>query len=314
MVDMPLKCFKNVKTTSHTNVLFGNNGCLSTVARVGAVTFSGANALAANYFSIASVRTREVSRSRLLALLLSIRRGDARPVTRTVIHCTGGRGVSTTDMSRVRRLTKRNIRTIVNKRRILIKGVHLVGRHKVSVPRRLSSRMTAMIVYTVSGGCTNRLLLSSALGSSTMRTVTGLEGLKIASVHLLSNSGGRVITSFTEHLKVSQTCKGLLPRSGTTRVQRVIRRPNGAITFIKSKVGSTPMLTLDRMKVTVNKLNSSTTVRDTSIIVRGSRPSGITATVAVKHGAHAVIRRGVVKTLIMGKVILSTNTLKCTAL
>lgn len=289
-MDVPLNCFKKVNTTSHLNILFGNNGCLSTVARIGAIMFSGANALAGNAFSMRSYRTRpKIARRGLVRLTTSTRQGDARPVTGTVVDCTGRESVRLVAAASIARVTNRKLRTAVSKAHILIKGAHLLAGFKVRCPSRLSSVISAVITYTVKAGCTNCLLLSSALGRSTIGTIGRLGTLGVGGVRVLSKSGRTVIAGFTRGLNVARTCKGLLPSKGIGRVRTLHDGPTGQVTFINSNVGSTPILTLDRINVTVNKLNDSTTVRATSMIVRASRPSEITATVRTNERARQVI-------------------------
>lgn len=290
IIDVPLKCFKNVNTTSRGKVLFGKNGCLSTVARVGAMMFSGAKALARNMFDIRTVSTtRNISRGRLLRLVTSVRDFDGRPVTGTVIGCTRRRDVSLGSSLGVARFTKCKVGTMAGNGRMCMKGTQLLSGCNVSFPCRVDSVARAVILYTVRGGCLKCLSLTSAPGPSTMRTVHRLGSLGVGGVRVLSKSGRAVISGLTRGVNIARTFNSLLPRNGMTRLRRLGTGSRGHMTFMKSNVGSAPMLTLDSIKVTVNNLKYSTTVRATSMIVRASRPDGITRTVGVKGRARHVM-------------------------
>lgn len=222
MMDVPLNCFNNVKTTSQLKVLFGNNGCLSTIAGVGAIMFSGAKALAGKAFRIRSYGyMSKVSRGRLIEVVTSMRDSDARPVTGTVIGCTGLRSVKLTIIAGAGRFTNLNLRTVVSKASILIKGDQLLSGFDVGCPARLRDIASAVMIYTVKNDCTNCLLLTSTLGSSTGATVSGLGTLGVRGVRVLSNSGRDVIAGFTRGLNVSGTCNSLLPSNGIGRLRRL---------------------------------------------------------------------------------------------
>lgn len=289
IVDVPLNCFNKINNTTGQNVLIGNSACLSALTRIGAIIFSGANALARNGFHIAGIMARgNLGGRRLLRLTTRIRSRSGRPITRSV-HRTCKRAVSTSTIRSCRRVTNRNVHTAIGNHAILTNGSQLL-RHR-TVPRSIYIMRNAITRLTISKRCDNHVVVTSRLGSSTIRTVHTLRTRNVRAT-VLANSDRSITSDVTGGLNLSRCQTRLLPRNGMRTLRNFLRRTQRAgngITFINSNVGSTPIVTETSINVTVNKLNSSTTVRATSIIVVASTPSGMTRTVRVTRGAQHVI-------------------------
>lgn len=290
IVSVPLDFFNKVNTTSETNILIGNDGCLRTLARIGAFIFSGAKALAGNGFTIAGILPgRKISRARLMFLTTYYRRFSPRPVTHSVISCCSKR-LGGNSISSDRRLINLNIDTGRSKGAVCYNGTGLVGGilPRAGLPR---SRVKARICITCSKGCIKDLRMTSIVGRSSGRTMDSLHTTNIRGVIVLANSTHGINRKITHRLKLSSIGARLLPRSGLRRMRGLGARLSNrsGLTFINSNLGSAPILTRDSIKVTVNTLNSSTTIRTTSIMLVSSRPSTVIHIVGVTEEAGEVI-------------------------
>lgn len=244
--------------------------------------------MARNGFTMAQVRdTNSLARGHLLRLAICTRVRSDRPVTSSVGRTCKG-AVTRRGVASAGSVPNRNLRIIISKRRVLINGIGVV--RGFNVTRTTARRANAIIRVTISGRCTKCVLVTSTVGTSTGTTVSKLGTEKVHAV-VLAKSSHSMNRTITRRLNVSRIRTRLLPRSGIAGLRRILTHGQGnrGIVFINSNVGSAPMLTHSSVKVTVNKLKSSTTVRTTSVIVVSSGPSGVLATVTITRRAHGVI-------------------------
>lgn len=311
IVDVPLDFFTNVNNTDERNVLVGKSGCVRALTRAECVTFSGAKALAGNGFRIGKIRRGRVRGRRLLTCTTVTRYTSSRPVDGDLRRTCNG-PVSHGHIEGVRRVDKRNIGTTMSKRVITINGSGLVGRVGVScIPYR---DVKAVLRITISKECTNRVIVSSIVGPRTHRTVTTLGQGNVGRAIVLAKSAHQATRGVTGSINISRMCDRLLPTSGIGGIRRLLthgKRGRG-LTFINSKVGSTPILAQTSVNVTVKTVNSSTTVRTTSIMLVSSSPLRVTGTVLLSQGYLHVICRGVIFTLKVGFLYLKLKTINVT--
>lgn len=311
IVDVPLDFFTKVNKTDRRKVLIGKSGCLRTLSGAGCIIFSGAKALARKVFRIIKMRRGRVRRGRLLRCTTLTRDTSSRPVDGDVRGTCNG-SLSHSHIDRVRRVDKGKVATGMSKEDITTKGTGLVSH--LNVPCGAYRGMKAVVRLTVSNRCTKRVIVSSIRGPASGRTVTGLGRTKVRGAVVLAKSTGRITSRITTSLNVSRIRDRLLPKSGIRRMRELLTRgPTGrGLTFIKSNVGSTPILKETSVNVTVKTVKSSTTVRTTSIILVSSSPLGVIGTVQVSGGYLKVMCRGVMFTLTMGNIYLVLKTLKVT--
>lgn len=290
----------------------GNDGCLRTLGGIDIIIFSGANALAGNIFRITGVvPTTKCRGRRMLRCTTRTRDCSGRPVTGSVLTACKG-PVSRGRFSSFRRVSKRNVDIVIRKGGVLTNGDGLVRSRGVTCTTYSTTK--AGFCMTTSNDCMNYVLVTSRIGPSDGYTVTRLGGVNIRGAIVLANSSRQVNGSITSRLNLSTCCTRLLPSRGIRGLRVLSGRGqrNDGLTFINSNVGSTPILTHTSINVTVKNLNSSTTVRTTSIILVASRPSGLMRTVSITGTAGQVIVRGVIVTLNVGDIFLILNTLNVT--
>lgn len=244
-------------------------------------------------------------RHRLLKLVTTYRGCSARPVTGS-IYLTFKRCTSRFRISSTGGCTNVNISTIMGKVGCCTNGRGLVGRINISFGR--ADAVNATVCLYASGRFLNGVIFTSIVGASDGRTVSRLNRVKIGGAIVLANSGRPVTTSVTGGTNVGRCCTGLLPRRGIRGIGTLRRNASSVILCANSKVGSTPILTRSSINITVNNVNSSITVRTTSIIVVDSDLSGLPITEGVTGGAVGVIRRGVVFDVTIGILVVVNYT------
>lgn len=276
--------------------MFHGNRTLRTLRRIGIVTISGANALARNGPALASFRIRrKFRRRRILHVITSIRTGSRRPVTMTVIRTTRRRGVDLLPVATFSSIAKLKVGTRIANRAVRVNTSHCVGRLRLSIaPFRgrtthLKRRNGAPLCITVSRGLTTVVTITSPVGSAACATVTNLRRLNLG-ITVVANSGQRATRTVTTGLRVSRIITRILPSKGMSTLHRLRRRCE-QITFINSKVGSTPTLTRTSINLTV-KAKASITVRTTSIILVSNDLRNIPGTVTLDGTAVGGVQRG----------------------
>lgn len=225
ILSAPTTVTSNLTINTHHNLLVGNNDTLRAVNRIGAITFSGANALARNGPHIASIisvarrcsdiRNRS-SRSRnsrngsgMLTLFTDIRANSDRPLTRTVIDRTGTTGIIVPITSGTSTATNGTMRTAVTKHTLTVNSpICTTSRTSVSTRRRtrvrtLRGRNGAIsILFSRRDQRILKLItLESRLQSSTRRNITRLGTVNIHSI-VLANSGHLATRTLTDGLSI----------------------------------------------------------------------------------------------------------------
>lgn len=291
----PITVVINDNLNTGGNVLFGATTSLRRANEVRVITLSGANAVAGNRPEIASVVPgNRAARGRLLGTTTSLRGGDRRPLTGTMVSCTRDGGVVYSSMSVFGTLPKGNLDNAMGKGGVFTNGLGFVGAGtRVSpnggrVTRELSNSNGAPLFFTLSNGLLNVVTITSIVGSSDPGTIGRLEGVKVHII-VLANSGRHATGTVNGSTNISRMVTKILPDNGRRTVGG-LGGLNG-ITVINSKVGSTPTLAETSVNLTVNT-NASITVSTTSIILVGDHLSSMPTTVELDETALEGVRRG----------------------
>lgn len=283
------------------NVLFGATTDLRTANHARVITLSGANAVADNRPGIASVipsraffRRANGRTKTLLTVTTSIRTGDRRPLTGTVVRHTGASRVTITRIASFDTIMKGNLATVLTNGVVGTKGLTFIDGfmgisssvHTGTI--RFSGRKGAPLFFTTSSELYNVVTITSAVGRSDPRTIERLGGVNVEII-VLANSGRRATGTVKGRTKISRIVTNILPSNGRTIVEGLGGR--NEMTVINSKVGSTPTLAHTSVKVTVNT-KDSITVSTTSIILVGDHLVSMPTTIQLDHTALAGVRRG----------------------
>lgn len=291
----PITVVINGNINTGGKVLFGATISLRATNEVSAIILSGANAIAGNRPTIASViAIRGVSRARLLGATITLRGSDRRPLTGTVMICTGSERVVNSTIARFGTMANGKLATGINSRDICNNGCECVSRFtRVSSSRgtgtrRLTRRNGAPLCFYGKGGFLNVVTITSVVGRSNGRTIGRLGGVNIH-IMVLANSGRGATGTITGGTSVSRIITKILPRNGRGGMGR-LGGCNG-ITVINSNVGSTPTLADTSLNVTV-KTKASITVSTTSIMLMGDHLTSIPTAVELNETALHGVRRG----------------------
>lgn len=274
------------------NVLFGATRDLRIYNGASVIYLSGANAMARNGPDMASVVSP--GSRRLLSCTCTLRDGDRRPLSGTIVNCYRSGGVGLLRYSSTGILTNGNLYnamgniSIRNNGSGCVRAIYTIPTRCVRSTHELSTDKGAPLFFTTNNSFVNLVYISSAIGTADGRTISSLGGVNM-SIIVVANSGRAATSSVTYRINVSGIVTGILPSNGRRGIHTL--SSFNSITVINSNVGSTPTLAETSANVTVNT-NASITVRTTSIILVGDSPGSVSHTIALSEGIIEGVGRG----------------------
>lgn len=294
VISVPLSFFGGIGGASRIGILIKGSNYLEVLSKADTVVFDKTGTLTNGTFSVSEVHSEEgMSDDELLEIAAHAEAFSNHPIAESVRRAYG-KPLDNERISEVEEISGQGIRTVIDKKVVLVGNDKLMGSHNVNWK---DCELVGTILHVnVDGNYLGHIVIADIVKDDAKAAIEQLRAAGVRKTVMLTGDRKDVARSVAKTLGIDEVHAELLPQDKVSIVEELLEKETGSekLAFVGDGINDAPVLTRADIGIAMGAMGSDVAIEAADIVLMDDEPSKIARAIAISRKTMRIVWQNIV--------------------